>query len=222
MLIHELSREECLGALAHARLGRLACARDDQPYVVPVYFAFRTDTSGAPYLYGFTTPGQKVHWMRANPLVCVEWDEVAGYNRWVSVIAFGLYEELPDTPDVGQDRQHTRPPARATPPVATSSDDSDLGQERLRAYDLLREHTGWWQPGYAARAADGHRDPARSDSPLYYRIRVDRVTGRRATPDATEVAGSVAAAPARGAGGWVRKALRGAAGIVLGWRRRSP
>ena len=36
--------------------------------------------------------------MRANPLVCVEVDEVAAYDRWVSVIAFGRYEELPKPP----------------------------------------------------------------------------------------------------------------------------
>ena len=66
MLIQELSKEECLSALAHARLGRLACASDNQPYVVPVYFALHKAASGTPYLYGFTTPGQKVGWMRAD------------------------------------------------------------------------------------------------------------------------------------------------------------
>lgn len=209
MLIHELSREECLAELAHANFGRLACAHDNQPYVVPVYFAFHASAPGGPTLYGFTTLGQKVHWLRANPLVCVEWDEVAGHNRWVSVVAFGRYEELPAAPDGGREWPQTRPPAQATPSVDTPpSNDSEIGAERLRAYDLLREHSTWWQPAYAARAADGHRDRAQPCDPLYYRIRIDRITGLRATPDATEEAGSVATAPARGDGGWVRKALR--------------
>ena len=37
--------------------------------------------------------------MRANPLVCVEVDEVVSPQEWVSVIVFGRYEELPDTPE---------------------------------------------------------------------------------------------------------------------------
>jgi nitroimidazol reductase NimA-like FMN-containing flavoprotein (pyridoxamine 5'-phosphate oxidase superfamily) len=221
MLIHKLLEEECLTAIAHARLGRLACARDNQPYVVPVYLALHKSASGTPYLYGFTTPGQKIDWMRANPLVCVEWDEVAGYDRWVSVVAFGRYEELPDAPEGEQGPQHTRSPARATPLLATpSSDDSEIGRERLRAYDLLREYTIWWQPGYAVRATGGRDDRTQQSNPLYYRIRIDRVSGLRATPAATEVAGSVAA-PVRGGGGWVRTALRGIAG-KLPWRRRRP
>ncbi len=36
--------------------------------------------------------------MRANPRVCVEMDEIAAYDQWVSVIAVGRYEELPETP----------------------------------------------------------------------------------------------------------------------------
>ena len=31
-------------------------------------------------LYGFTTPGQKVEWMRANPLVCVEVKQGAAHR----------------------------------------------------------------------------------------------------------------------------------------------
>jgi nitroimidazol reductase NimA-like FMN-containing flavoprotein (pyridoxamine 5'-phosphate oxidase superfamily) len=220
MLIHELSREESLAALAGAGFGRLACAHDGQPYVVPVYFAFHESAPGPPYLYGFTTPGQKVRWMRANPLVCVEWDEVGAYNQWVSVLAFGRYEELPDSSGGGPGRQHARPPMRATSSLAAPpSDESEEGQERQRAFNLLRERTTWWQPGDAVRAADGHHDRAQPREPLYYRIRIDRVTGLRATPDATEAAGSVAATPPHG--GWVRRALRGIVGKIIGWRRRS-
>ena len=76
MVIREMSREECLQVLADARLARLACAFENQPYVVPVYLAYHQPARGEPCLYGFTTQGQKVEWMRANPLVCVEVDEV--------------------------------------------------------------------------------------------------------------------------------------------------
>ena len=54
--------------------------------------------------------------MRANPLVCVEVDEVAAYDQWLSVIAIGRYEELPETP--GSDVVHGRAPERSEQQVA--------------------------------------------------------------------------------------------------------
>ena len=60
------------------------------PYIVPIYFAYEPD-----HIYGFTTLGQKVEWMRANPLVCVEVDEVLSHFRWSSVVVVGRYENLP-------------------------------------------------------------------------------------------------------------------------------
>jgi len=50
--------------------------------------------SGCPY--AFTTCGQKIEWMRANPLICVEVDEVAADDQWRSLVAIWRYEELPD------------------------------------------------------------------------------------------------------------------------------
>jgi nitroimidazol reductase NimA-like FMN-containing flavoprotein (pyridoxamine 5'-phosphate oxidase superfamily) len=61
---------------------------------VPINFAF-----DGTYLYGFTTLGQKIAWMRANPLVCLEVDEIISENQWLSIIVFGRYEELPDKPE---------------------------------------------------------------------------------------------------------------------------
>jgi uncharacterized protein len=88
MLIQEMTRIECLSTLVQTRLGRLACARDNQPYVVPIYFVCED-----PYLYGFTTLGQKVEWMRSNPLVCVEIDEIENSDQWTSIVVLGSYED---------------------------------------------------------------------------------------------------------------------------------
>jgi nitroimidazol reductase NimA-like FMN-containing flavoprotein (pyridoxamine 5'-phosphate oxidase superfamily) len=174
MVISEMTEAECLAALAGGRVGRLGCARDDQPYVVPIYYAYDRAPDGTPYLYGFTTVGQKVEWMRANPRVCVEWDEYAQYDRWTSVVAFGRYEEL-------------QPPPRGVEcgipgRRADQADPSEEQREWLRATDLLRRQTTWWQPGGAAFEARNRHDPAEPFRALYYRIRVERLTGRRATP----------------------------------------
>ena len=91
MIIVEMDRTGCLALLDAARMGRLGCARDGQPYVVPITF-----TRDGGYLYGFSLVGQKVSWMRDNPKVCVQLDEFTGTRAWKSVVVQGRYEELPD------------------------------------------------------------------------------------------------------------------------------
>ena len=68
MLIEAMTAQECWTMLARNNLARLACARDNQPYVVPV----RVDLDGE-FLYGYATLGRKIEWMRTNPLVCLEY-----------------------------------------------------------------------------------------------------------------------------------------------------
>lgn len=154
MFIHEMTELECRVALKRAVYGRLGCARDNQPYIVPIYFVYDDD-----HLYGFTTLGQKVEWMRSNLQVCLEIDERTGPDQWMSVIVLGRYEELPDTPE--------NEPAR------------------LRAHGLLQRHAMWWEPAYVATT---HRDTPHSFTPIFYRIHIDRLTGHRATPDVVKAA----------------------------------
>jgi hypothetical protein len=91
MLIRTLSALECTRLLTANRVGRLACAKDGQPYVVPLYYAHADN-----HLYAFSMPGKKIDWMRANPLVCVQVDEHGQGRGWRSVVVDGRYEELPD------------------------------------------------------------------------------------------------------------------------------
>ncbi len=213
-MIREMSREECLQVLAGSRLARLGCARDNQPYVVPVYLAYHHAADGRPYLYGFTTPGQKIAWMRANSLVCVEVDEVAAYDEWVSVIAMGRYEELPEPPpsDAARLRAPVRPrhvaqtmPTRSADGRQRESNIAVYDDERLPAWQVLNALPVWWQPASAVWAARAQHDEAETFVPVYYRIRIDRVTGHEATPDAM---------PALGAGMW--RSLRRALARVFG------
>jgi nitroimidazol reductase NimA-like FMN-containing flavoprotein (pyridoxamine 5'-phosphate oxidase superfamily) len=147
VLIEELDRQSCLDLLSHMHLGRLACCKGMQSYVMPFYFA-----CDANYVYSFSTIGKKIEWMRANPLVCVQADEVVGPQKWTSVIVFGSYEELPNTPE--------------------------WSKERATAFGLLQRRAMWWEPAYAKKAIEGG---VRSPEPLFYRIRIDEITGRRAT-----------------------------------------
>jgi nitroimidazol reductase NimA-like FMN-containing flavoprotein (pyridoxamine 5'-phosphate oxidase superfamily) len=94
MRMYELSPAECEEILLRSDLCRLACAREEQPYIVPIHFSF---DAARKCLYAFSTVGQKIDWMRQNPKVCVEVDDVADKNHWTTVLAFGRYEELGDS-----------------------------------------------------------------------------------------------------------------------------
>ena len=148
MLIQVLTRPASLDLLARTRLGRLACAQGTQPYVVPFYFAFNESC-----LYSFSTAGQKIEWMRTNPLVCVEVDEVVSPEQWVSVIVFGRYQELPDTLEWQTAREH--------------------------AHEMLQQYPIWWEPGYVKTILYGKERPL---VPVFYRISVGQITGHRASP----------------------------------------
>jgi len=168
-----MSEFECRQALEQATVGRLACARDNQPYVVPIYFVFHRE-----HIYAFTTLGQKIEWMRANPRVCLEIDDRIAHDQWQSIIIFGRYEELPDLPEYEVSRK--------------------------KALELLQKHAMWWQPGCVGAE---HRDAPHSEEPIFYRIRIERMTGRRATPDLCESA-ATHAEESKAKDGWWSEILR--------------
>jgi uncharacterized protein len=95
MLVHELSPSDCEEVLKRNDIGRLACAQNDQPYVVPIHFSFDARWN---CLYACSTVGQKVEWMRRNPKVCLEIEEFADRDHWTTVLVFGRYDELDDMP----------------------------------------------------------------------------------------------------------------------------
>ena len=211
MLIREMTLEECLQMLARVRLARLACAHDNQPYVVPIYFAW---DEGLRSLCAFTFPGRKVEWMRANPQVCVEVDEIVAGNQWMSVIGMGRYEELPLS--AASDPPHPRfPERRPESRDGQSNGDERSPGERERAWQLLKTiYPVWGEPACTAWAARVHRDPTEPIIPIYFRIRLGHITGHQATPDAGDAISH--ALPATPAGRWAR--LRGTLIRVFGGR----
>jgi nitroimidazol reductase NimA-like FMN-containing flavoprotein (pyridoxamine 5'-phosphate oxidase superfamily) len=149
MLVSELRSGECYELLARLGFGRLACARDNQPYIVPIYFAYEPHR-----LYGFGTLGQKIEWMRSNPLVAVEADEVKSHIEWTSVVVRGRYEEFPDRPE--------------------------FAEVRKQAQSVLEKRSLWWQAGFAAAQTRGGFN---RDLPVFYCIHIEDISGHRAMPD---------------------------------------
>ena len=124
MIIHELTTAQCEDFLSAATIGRLACALDGQPYIVPIslYFDRREKC-----LYSFSTVGKKIEWMRNNPSVCVEVDNISNQLDWTTVLVMGRYEEI-------HDAGHGK-------------------SERQRALELFQAHPQWWLPGVAKLAS---------------------------------------------------------------------
>ena len=129
MVIEEMTEEDCRAMLARTHIARLGCAQNNQPYVVPVSLYF----DGHEGLYCPTTLGQKIEWMRQNPLVCVQMDEVITERHWLSLIVFGRYEELPHTDEYEADRR--------------------------TAEGLFVRHSAWWEP--ASVPLTGHEQRPR-------------------------------------------------------------
>ena len=146
MEINEMTAEECSAFLERASVGRLGCSFENQPYVVPINLAYDNG-----YLYVFSTFGQKVKWMRANPKVCVQADEMQSQSEWVSVIAYGEYEELPE-------------------PRYTA--------ERHRASTLLGKRYHWWLNALGQRQMREGDTPI---EPLFFRIRIQSMSGLHST-----------------------------------------
>ena len=84
-----LNNDEARHLFQAARVGRLGCIVNGEPYVVPVNYHLEGDA-----LYSHSLPGLKITGLRENPNACVQVDEVESDLHWRSAIAFGKYEEI--------------------------------------------------------------------------------------------------------------------------------
>jgi len=151
MRIIAISQDECSELLKRVSVGRLACSLDNQPYVVPVRFSYEPDR-----IYIFSTVGKKIKWMRQNPKVCLQADEIADSSNWLSVIVTGTYLEL------SEPQYHTA--------------------QREHARELLAQRPEWWRiPLSEAR----DRLLVSSMETVFFRIDIKSISGLRAEPEPT-------------------------------------
>jgi hypothetical protein len=144
MKIQQITESQCEEILTRASLGRLGCALNNQPYVLLICFVYEEK-----YLYVFSTMGKKIEWMRANPNVCVEVEEIADRFDWVTVIVSGKYEELAE-PRFSVERAHAR--------------------------ELLEQRQSWWLNALAERRIHVRDELV---SPLFFRIKIESLSGLR-------------------------------------------
>lgn len=148
MRITPISQQECSDLLKRVSIGRLACSLDDQPYIVPVAFSYEPNR-----IYIFSTLGKKIEWMRQNPKVCLQADEIENDSNWLSVIVMGTYLEL-------REAQHTA--------------------QWEHAKELLSQHSEWWLNPLAERREQIND---LSIKPVFFRFDIKSMSGLRAIPE---------------------------------------
>jgi len=142
MSMREMTADECRALLARSSFGRLGCSHEDQPYVVPINFVYESE-----HLYFFSTVGQKIRWMRSNPRVSLQTDEIASPFQWQSVIAGGSYQELKE-PQFELELEHAR--------------------------KLLDRPYRWWLNALAERQLQSGQELI---PPLFFRVRIESLSG---------------------------------------------
>jgi nitroimidazol reductase NimA-like FMN-containing flavoprotein (pyridoxamine 5'-phosphate oxidase superfamily) len=150
VLIQDMTREMSIYLLKSTQVGCIGCAHGSQPYVTPFSFAYHED-----FIYSFATVGKKIEWMRANPLVCVEVENIVSREEWQTVVIFGRYQELPRTPE--------------------------FLNARVVAHELLARTAVWWEPGYVKTV---HQGLERQFEPVHFRILIDEISGHQGIADA--------------------------------------
>jgi len=148
MRIVAISQQECSELLQRVSIGRLACSLDDQPYAVPVAFAYEPG-----YIYIFSTHGKKIEWMRQNPKVCLQADEIGNRSNWISVIVTGTYLELHEL---------------------------QYPSEREHAMEQLAQFSEWWKTPLAERR---EKTSDLAIKPVFFRIDIGSMSGLRAIPE---------------------------------------
>ena len=89
--IRDLSEPEAEQLMAEMAYGHLGCADGEQPYVVPINYAF-----SRPHIYFYTTEGKKTQILDENPLVCLQIEHMDDEGCWRSVVANGLAIRVAD------------------------------------------------------------------------------------------------------------------------------
>lgn len=88
-VFRDLTKEESESVLARNHVGRMAYSFRDAVDIRPIHYVF-DDT----WLFGRTSPGDKLITLQHHQWVAFEVDEVSGQFDWKSVVAHGTFYRL--------------------------------------------------------------------------------------------------------------------------------
>jgi nitroimidazol reductase NimA-like FMN-containing flavoprotein (pyridoxamine 5'-phosphate oxidase superfamily) len=112
MNIQKMNDGDCMTLIRSQRTGRLGCCKDGRPYVVPVHYV-----CADALVFSFSMPGRKLDFMRSNPNVCFEVENIEQSDKWKCAVIEGIFHEF------------------------TTEED------KQRAWEVLQEHNDWWEVG---------------------------------------------------------------------------
>lgn len=130
--VEDMAPAEMHALLERASFGHLGCAREGRPYVVPMNYAYDGKD-----LYFFTTKGMKTQFIEANPVVCLQVEELADSSHWRSVMVIGRAARLTKSEDLQRamqlitERNPTLTPAISATQVDTWGRAVDIALYRI-------------------------------------------------------------------------------------------
>lgn len=119
-VFRDLTNDECESVLACNHVGRMAFSFRDAVDILPIHYVFDDR-----WLFGRTSPGDKLITLQHHQWVAFEVDEIAGPFDWKSVVAHGTFYRLdPDGagPDLQLYERALSGIRKLTPDVFTSAD----------------------------------------------------------------------------------------------------
>lgn len=84
-----LAEKKAVNLLNTAKVGRLGCVVNGEPYVVPINYLFENGS-----IYSHSLPGRKIEALRVHPRACLQVDEIEDDFNWRCAIAYGNFEEI--------------------------------------------------------------------------------------------------------------------------------
>jgi uncharacterized protein len=95
--IIETTPAESLALVESTNFGHLGCIAGDQPYVLPMHYAFDGES-----IYFLTKEGMKTEALKGNPKVCLQIENITNERHWQSVIVFGTAELLTEPAEISR------------------------------------------------------------------------------------------------------------------------
>ena len=116
----ELTRAEVEAVLARNHVGRIAFSHRDRVDIQPIHYVYE-----AGWIYGRTSPGEKLVTLRHNQWLAFETDEVHGPFNWRSVVVHGTFYPLSEDDALGDRaaREHALALLRALMPATLAEGD---------------------------------------------------------------------------------------------------
>jgi len=128
-MLGQLNENEIEDLLKQQVVGRIGCHADNTPYIVPVNYAYKDNN-----IYAHSAKGTKIDYMRKNPQVCFQVDQIENINKWKSVIAWGQFHEITNRKEMVDAMQeiiqHIMPQVaeeQAHPSHGFTENESDIG-----------------------------------------------------------------------------------------------